>query len=353
MLLTENISSTRGLVNGSPALLDSLSFEGGVVPDALKHAYESGGFHEVVLETRPLSVNVRVGGTDTDPIWWHGVKLPDLSEDIHSAVQGAQVVPLLEAYEMRDDKAAKLTSMMAAQHMVSPSVACKYHPYMLAFAMTDYKLQGRTLPKLIISAPDRGRVMRAMTMTAFYVLVSRVTSFAGLRLLQNDAAGRAKLKTLRHDNELYAWEHGWEPTTSCQCPPSSCLGHPSRWKDALAKQALAAACEKRAQGHADMRAQNKSKRAASAPASAPIRVRKEQTSARAAHPSKVQKTPTSAAAKVAPPQPGRTCTRCNGKATAADYDRARVQHTPQHNRHACATASMRPSSDLRGYGLCI
>ena len=36
--LTENIASVRKLVNGSPALLDSLEFEGGQAPDEVANA---------------------------------------------------------------------------------------------------------------------------------------------------------------------------------------------------------------------------------------------------------------------------------------------------------------------------
>ena len=45
--LTETVKSVRELVNGSPALLDSLEFEGGNVPAALAAAIALGGFCEI------------------------------------------------------------------------------------------------------------------------------------------------------------------------------------------------------------------------------------------------------------------------------------------------------------------
>ena len=65
---------------------------------SLAAAYELGGYVEVTLEERPLSVNVRVrskAGAE-HPSLWHGVPLDDLEGLIESvAGADAQVVPLL------------------------------------------------------------------------------------------------------------------------------------------------------------------------------------------------------------------------------------------------------------------
>ena len=136
VVLTENISPTRKLVNGSAGVLDSLTFAGGVVPDELKAAYARRGYCKVELHAVPLSVNVRVGGTEKDPVWWHGIKLDDLSAHVSSAVPNAQVVPLFAEFQMREEKAAQIRSTFAAQHMTCSELELHYHPYMLAFAMT-------------------------------------------------------------------------------------------------------------------------------------------------------------------------------------------------------------------------
>ena len=97
------------------------------------------------------------------------------------------------------------------------------HQYSLSFAVTDFKLQGRTLPKLILSLCRRTKLPH-MTLAAFYVLVSRVQRFDGLRLLGRDQRGLDKVRYLRHDAYLYAWERGYDGA-----------GH---WNDDLAKAAL-------------------------------------------------------------------------------------------------------------------
>jgi hypothetical protein len=106
--------------------------------------------------------------------------------------------------------------MYAAQHSVKRRILITRHPYDLAFALTDFKLQGRTLPKLILSVCKRSE-MPWMTLQSFYVLISRVPSMSGLRLLQYDRHGLQSVRTQMPDLYLYAWGRGyndfglWDP----------------------------------------------------------------------------------------------------------------------------------------------
>ena len=99
--------------------------------------------------------------------------------------------------------------MYAAQQGLPRQMHIKRHQYDLAFALTDFKLQGRTLPKLIISVCKRYR-MPWMTLQSFYVLISRTTSMKGLRLLQHDRVGLEKVRQQMPDMYLYAWERGYD-----------------------------------------------------------------------------------------------------------------------------------------------
>ncbi len=113
--------------------------------------------------------------------------------------------------------------MYAAQQGLPRQLFIKRHPYDLAFALTDFKLQGRTLPKLIISVCKRYR-MPWMTMQSFYVLISRTKSMNGLRLLQYDRVGLEKVRQQMPDMYLYAWERGYDKNGT--------------WSDILAVTAL-------------------------------------------------------------------------------------------------------------------
>jgi hypothetical protein len=132
----------------------------------------------------------------------------------------SQVIPLLKSSK---EVEVDCYSVYTAQQGIPRSVSVKQHQYDMAFALTDFKLQGRTLPKLIISVCERHR-MPWMTLQAFYVLVSRVPCMAGLRLLQYDQVGLDSVRRLKPDKYLYAWEHGYDAN--------------GKWSDALAVTAL-------------------------------------------------------------------------------------------------------------------
>jgi energy-coupling factor transporter ATP-binding protein EcfA2 len=131
-LLTENVKSTRKLVNGSPCLLHSVTFRGDV-PQAVSDAFESEQYAVVTLDEPPEAVNVRVsGGT------WHGVKLGDFDELVRvSDALAAGVVPVVG---FTRKVAKKLGSIFAAQNDAVLDVRVKVHTFQLAFALTDFKL---------------------------------------------------------------------------------------------------------------------------------------------------------------------------------------------------------------------
>ena len=192
----------------------------GVTPTELLVALQRGGFTELELTEVPLSVNVRVGGTEEEPELWHGVALDDLSSVITSVVEAKQVVPLLV---FPSAKQVDLFSLFAAQNNIPKYIKVRQHAYQMAFALTDFKLQGRTIPKLILSLCNRTAAPH-MTMTAFYVLISRVRTSDSLRLLQHHEDALEKIGKLKHAETLHAWEHGYD--------------NHGVWQDALAVAAL-------------------------------------------------------------------------------------------------------------------
>lgn len=148
VLLDENIKPVRGLVNGSAALLDSLEFDG-PVPDKVANAFARGVFDVVELDAPPLAVNVRIGGERSPPgsapgsapgsVLWHGVELDDLSSGIPEYVEGdAQVVPLRVSPQPTE---AKLRSAWAAVNGLPEKPRVRRHRYILAFALTDFKVR--------------------------------------------------------------------------------------------------------------------------------------------------------------------------------------------------------------------
>ena len=85
MLLLENISSVRMLVNGTAGLLDSLTITNAGDLDRVERAYNMGYSDVLIqLDEPPLAVNVVVGGTEETPMLWHQVSPPITSPLFHS-----------------------------------------------------------------------------------------------------------------------------------------------------------------------------------------------------------------------------------------------------------------------------
>ena len=84
------------------------------------------------------------------------------------------------------------------------------------------RLQGRTLPKLILSIGLRKK-QPWNTLPFFYVCISRVRILESLRLLQRDEEALNKVKKLKHDDYLSTWERGYDKD--------------GRWGDELAESA--------------------------------------------------------------------------------------------------------------------
>ena len=108
-----------------------------------------------------------------------------------------------------DTEGVELRGAVAAQAGLPLRLKVREHQFCLAFALTDFKLQGRTLPKLILCLADR-RKAPWITLAAFYVFISRVRRADSLRLLQYNATALDKVAKLRHDDYLGCWERGYD-----------------------------------------------------------------------------------------------------------------------------------------------
>jgi len=240
-LLSENYNALRMLVNGTPCLDDSLGFAG-EVPDKLAEAIADGRTGVLTLDEPPDYINVRLtGGT------WHGVQLDgrlrDRVRDVSLARDdgdddgdggGATAGPpdaIIPIPLSKGTEEVALNSLFAVQHGLPTKVRVRTHDRAVAFAVTDFKLQGRTLDRLLLSICARS-VPPFVDIVALYVLCSRVRAARGLRTLQPlSAADAARLQHLRHDPLLAAYEHAY--------------GHDGKWSDDRARYGYAQALSAR------------------------------------------------------------------------------------------------------------
>ena len=152
--LAVTFNSSRGAANGSPALLHSLHFTSTPRRPVLRALAASGSYTgPPVLDIDYNHVDhivVRLGGAS-----WHGVPLatldhvlPVLPDPVTGAdVHGLAVIPLRDPGGERRE--VKFCSVFAAQHNFRSArpIKCTFE---LAFAVTDYKLQGMTLERLVL-----------------------------------------------------------------------------------------------------------------------------------------------------------------------------------------------------------
>ena len=98
-------------------------------------------------------------------------------------------------------------SLWACMRAVPKTLNCTEHPITMAFAVTDFRLQGKTLEKLVLSIALRP-LPPHLDLKVFYVMVSRVRARCGLRLLHRPPQSTGGLKyllKLHHAPALAAW----------------------------------------------------------------------------------------------------------------------------------------------------
>ena len=145
------------------------------------------------------------------------------------------------------------------------------------------------MPKLILNISFKGR---AFTLAAFYVMISRVRSFEGLRLKERDGVAMDKLLQLKPNEYLHAYENGhdkdWDGTRAWAALialrrdrlKAATERAEEKAAEKVAKKARAAALRKTAAAKsAKAKKENKEKTAAAA-AAARERVAEKQPSAK-------------------------------------------------------------------------
>ena len=184
-MILRNFQPTKAMANGSMAFLHTLSFAHDVPPE-LSAAELAGGYHVVELAEPPHSINV----------------CPDLPDDddgagIESLTPDGIVVPIAAS---RDTIDFETTSLYATLAHIPKTLQHRGHPLVLAFALTDFKVQGKTLDFLTMSIASRAFPPH-LDMKGFYIIISRVRSGDSLRVL-GENLDLNHLRHLRHAPEL-------------------------------------------------------------------------------------------------------------------------------------------------------
>jgi len=195
--LSENLNSvatSKGICNGAAATLHSLSFgtaeESASVEIQITQLLGNQDQTAILwLERPPLSINV---------------KLPDTSvlESAETLVAGQAVVPLFSA---ESEKLQIVTSSGRAGKIKVSDFSVEP-----AFAITFHKLQGKTLPKLLVNLNKTPHPPH-ITFEFAYVALTRVRCGADVRALPPPVGKTfSHLCKLKADSKTVAWLNGFD-----------------------------------------------------------------------------------------------------------------------------------------------
>ena len=127
---------------------------------------------------------------------------------LETLVPGMLVVPVLEEKSWREEHKCSSVFAMTANH-VPKKLHCSGHPVTGALTLTNFKAQGGTFEKLIMSVHSRPFPPH-IDLEALYVFISRVTKLDNLRVLCKPADGFQNLLDLKHAPEMRVWAKGYD-----------------------------------------------------------------------------------------------------------------------------------------------
>jgi hypothetical protein len=211
-MLLKNMQSTKALVNGSIGKMHSLSFSG-LPPPEVVAAEAMQEFVRIELAEPPYAVNFELTLPDGDS--GEGIESlldgdgDDESDPEETETKRRIVIPIRTNNGTHDHHLISLYAAMAGM----PKIIKIFAPWItLSFALTDFKLQGRTLDALILSIAPRPFPPH-LDLRGFYVFISRVRLGCRLRVLfrpSDNDGGLNFLFKLQHVPELGVWDSGYD-----------------------------------------------------------------------------------------------------------------------------------------------
>eukprot|EP01047_Picozoa_sp_COSAG01_P002785 COSAG01_NODE_76_length_28332_cov_298.876992_15_plen_2949_part_00 len=217
--ITLSSNPAKGVANGTCGNMMALQFSN--TPDVVRVVLEQSGRYDgslddpdgfvTLVQHKPDRIVIRVSGAT-----WHGVELPQNVKSVlptlamprRSGIDTAGCVAL--PLQHKQSKEGRLTGTQAAYSGVS-RIMKRPATYELAFALTDYKLQGMTLERLVVLIGQYPYPVRH-SLSSLYVMLSRVRRSTQLRILQGQRGSIEGLvgKSMQQRDELVVFEDSYD-----------------------------------------------------------------------------------------------------------------------------------------------
>lgn len=191
-VIKDNLSTTRGITNGTSCTLRSITLREDTTEEAAatfwQQVQQAKPGEVIYMSKPPLSVNVQLPSELTTRI-----SIPSLEED-------RTIIPMTVV-----KTGSRFRTLKLLRARGDHTSQCGYydHSLDLAFAITYHKAQGRTLDRVLLVFNDVGRAK--MTVSSLYVGLSRVRHSSHLRILSISNRQRQTLEKLSFRNELIKW----------------------------------------------------------------------------------------------------------------------------------------------------
>jgi hypothetical protein len=193
--LTSNICPIKGLANGTQVKLHSLTWpENAPVATYLARIACAAPGEEVYIEIPPITINVQIPLSDREIQAWPREQ---------TIVSNAVVIPV--KLSTRDP-----TKLHVCVNSTWLPIKVRTHAIELGFAITFHKVQGKTLPRIILDLNNRP-FKPQITFNMLLVGLSRVTSGQNFRILPlQPNASLEYLTNLKPDPLLSVWMAGFD-----------------------------------------------------------------------------------------------------------------------------------------------
>jgi hypothetical protein len=228
--MTDRLNTDLALVNGTPATLHSIETTT-EQHEQIQQQIQSLPYGSEIIIQQPLYVNIKLDQSlDGKKISRRRQQQLDILQTYSIDNTGKDIIIPIAPKQSKTLEKPKWYTFVNGNPMqlYGKALIRDPFPYMIAFAITIHKAQGRTLKKVILDLTCHPDPKRRLTFPAIYVALSRVKTKFDLRLLHHpnmsSQSAYEYITNLKQNQDVIAFYKGfkgdtitgqnWDPTSA-------------------------------------------------------------------------------------------------------------------------------------------